>query len=92
MSNGTSIEYSKQFQFVGTIKKVATFASKGGGLMVELETGDKNIASEVVNAQGMACNFVVQVSAVRVGSGSVGEDQPELDGIGSEESEGEEEV
>ena len=89
MSEGTSIEYSKQFQFVGTIKKVATFASKGGGLMVELETGEKSIASDVVNAQGMACNIIVQVSAVRVGSGSVGEDQPDLDGIGEDGGEGE---
>jgi len=90
MSNETSIEYSHEFSLVGTIKKVSTFASKGGGLTVTIETGDKSKANDVVFAEGMACNVIVQVSAVKVDRGSVGEGQPDLDGIEGTEEDGEE--
>ncbi len=81
LPNGTSVVFSRQFGFAGTIKKTTTFATKGGGLTITLETGDKHKATEIIEAEGMACNIIIQVSSTKIDRGQIKPraNEPELD-------------
>ena len=47
---------------MGTIKKVTTFASKGGGLSILFETAERDKANDLVMAEGNVLKLTAQVS------------------------------
>jgi hypothetical protein len=65
--------YKSQVTFPGSIKKVETFSSKGGGIKVHIESSDLSHIMELAEAQDMACEIIVQVSAHKITDG----DDPE---------------
>ena len=57
-----AIEFISSFSMMGTIEKMATFNSKGGGLVVTVQTGEKDKAVDILAAKGNVLKITVQVS------------------------------
>ena len=57
-----AIEFISSFSMMGTIEKMATFNSKGGGLVVTVQTGENDKAVDILAAKGNVPKITVQVS------------------------------
>lgn len=57
-----AIEFISSFSMMGTIEKMATFNSKGGGLVVTVQTGENDKAVDILAAKGNVLKITVQVS------------------------------
>lgn len=74
-----AIEITSTFEFMGSIKKIETFTSKGGGLSIKMETGEVDKAIDLINAQGNALVVTIGVSKTKVDSSGNDDEQDELD-------------
>jgi hypothetical protein len=81
----TSVQITEEFEVMGTIKKTTTFASKGGGVIFQVEIGEKALAQKIINAEGAVCRFKIGVSAMRSG------DEDHGDELGFDDLDGEDE-
>lgn len=80
----SAIEFVSTFQFMGSIKKMETFSSKGGGLKFTVETGDKTTAADIIDAEGAVVRVTIEKSTAKA-SDPLGEEQGEgldFDGTG----------
>ena len=57
-----AIEFTQSFVIMGTIEKMETFNSKGGGLKVILQTGENDKAVDILTAKGNVCEITFRVS------------------------------
>ena len=57
-----AIEFISSFSMMGTIEKMATFNSKGGGLVVTVQTGENDKAVDILAAKGNVLKITVEVS------------------------------
>ena len=57
-----AIEFISSFSMMGTIEKMATFNSKGGGLVITVQTGENDKAVDILAAKGNVLKITVQVS------------------------------
>lgn len=73
-----AIEITSTFEFMGSIKKIETFTSKGGGLSIKMETGEVDKAIDLINAQGNALVVTIGVSKTKVDSAGNDDGQEEL--------------
>jgi len=58
----SAIEFKDSFYLIGTIEKMETFNSKGGGLKLVIQTSETDKAVDILNAKGNVCQFHVSVS------------------------------
>ena len=75
-----AIQFTSKFSFMGTIERFASFASKGGGLSLAVQTSDDAHLPEIARARGAAVRITVEVSASTPDTGYDG-DQLDFDGI-----------
>jgi hypothetical protein len=77
----TAIEFVSEYKFMGTIEKLETFNSKGGGLALKVQTGETDKAVDILTSKGNVLEFTVRVSKQRAASasGDDDDDQGELD-------------
>lgn len=61
-----SINFSESINMIGTIKSINTFASKGGGISIGVESSDLNVFSSLVYAKTNICRFVFKTIAIDV--------------------------
>lgn len=79
-TTATAIEISTRFSFTGTIQKIETFDSKGGGLKLIIQTGESERLLDLFNAKGNVIVFDAGVSKTKANAGSNDDDdQAELD-------------
>ena len=57
-----AIEFTQSFVIMGTIEKTETFRSKGGGLNIKIQTGEKDKANDLIIAEGNVCEITFRVS------------------------------
>jgi hypothetical protein len=69
---------------MGTIEKMETFNSKGGGLKLIIQTGEMDKAIDILNAKGNICQFSVNVSKQKSVDGG-DPDQLDFDEIDEED-------
>jgi len=74
----TAIEITSRFSFTGTIEKIETFNSKGGGLKLIIQTGEADKLLDIYNAKGNVIVFDCGVSNTKT-IGSDDEDAGQLD-------------
>lgn len=58
----SAIEFTSEFDMMATIKKVETFDSKGGGLLIKLETSEVEKVRDILAAKGNVLQITVKVS------------------------------
>lgn len=58
----TAIEFTSEFDMMGTIEKVETFNSKGGGLKLIIQTSEIEKATDILAAKGNVLQITVKVS------------------------------
>lgn len=76
----SAIEFVSEYKFMGTIQKLETFDSKGGGLAIKIQTGETDKAVDILTSKGNVLEFTVRVSKQRAStSASYDDDQEELD-------------
>ena len=80
-----SIQYTSRFQFMGTIEKVETFNSKGGGLTMKVQTGELEKAVELIGAKGKVLRVTVEISTQAAGEDPDDGDQLTFDEVGDDE-------
>ncbi len=79
-TTATAIEISTRFSFTGTIEKIETFNSKGGGLKLIIQTAEAERIIDLLNAKGNVIVFDAGVSKTKANAESYSdEDQAELD-------------
>lgn len=78
-TTATAIEISSRFSFTGTIEKIETFNSKGGGLKLIVQTSESERLLDLFNAKGNVIVFDAGVSKTRANAGSDDDGQGELD-------------
>ena len=79
-TTATAIEFVSEYKFMGTIQKLETFDSKGGGLAIKIQTGETDKAVDILTSKGNVLEFTVRVSKQRAStSASYDDDQEELD-------------
>lgn len=62
----SAIEFVSSFSMMGTIEKMATFNSKGGGLVVTLQTAENDKAVDILAAKGNVLKITIEVSKHKV--------------------------
>lgn len=77
--SATAIEFLSSFSFMGTIEKMETFNSKGGGLKIIVQTGELDKAIDILTAKGNVCQLEVKVSKQK--SIEPGDDDPAQEGL-----------
>ncbi len=56
-TTATAVEISSRFSFTGTIEKIETFNSKGGGLKLIVQTSESERLLDLFNAKGNVIVF-----------------------------------
>lgn len=78
--SASAIEFVSEYKFMGTIEKLETFNSKGGGLALKVQTSETDKAVDILTSKGNVLEFTVRVSKQRAStSASDDDDQNELD-------------
>ena len=77
-TTATAVEISTRFSFTGTIEKIETFNSKGGGLKLHIQTSEAERIIDLLNAKGNVIVFDAGVSKTKANAGSDDNDQEEL--------------
>jgi hypothetical protein len=78
-TTATAIEITSRFSFTGTIEKIETFNSKGGGLKLVVQTAESERLLDLYNAKGNVIVFDAGVSKTKANVESSDDDQGELD-------------
>ena len=73
-----AIEFVSSFQLMGSIKKMETFSSKGGGIKFIVETGEKDIARDLIDAEGAVVRVTIEKSTAKI-SDPLDDDQAGLE-------------
>lgn len=73
-----AVEFISNFQLMGSIKKMETFSSKGGGLKFIVETGDKNVAGDLIDAEGAVVRVTIEKSTAKIADPLGTEEQEEM--------------
>jgi hypothetical protein len=82
----TAVEISTRFAFTGTIEKIETFNSKGGGLKLVIQTSESDRLLDLYNAKGNVIVFDAGVSKTKANQIDGDDpDQLELDDINPDE-------
>lgn len=75
----SAIEFVSEYKFMGTIEKLETFNSKGGGLALKVQTGETEKAVDILTSKGNVLEFTVRVSKQKASSSEPDEDEGKLD-------------
>lgn len=82
----TAIEISSTFSFTGTIQKIETFDSKGGGLKLIIQTSESERLLDLFNAKGNVIVFDAGVSTQKsIGKNDDAGQLPLGEAVGDEE-------
>lgn len=75
------IEFTDEFSAIGTITKVETFTSKGGGLSIKLQLPNDHSLEigKIIDSIEKAMKITFQVSAKKLNAAGDEEEQGELD-------------
>ena len=74
-----AIEFTSEFAMMGTIKKMSTFDTKGGGLLLAVETSEIEKAPDILNAKGNVLEITIRVSKQKSIDAGSDDGQEELD-------------
>lgn len=79
--SASAIEFVSEYKFMGTIEKLETFNSKGGGLALKVQTSETDKAVDILTSKGNVLEFTVRVSKQRASTSASDDDddQNELD-------------
>jgi hypothetical protein len=70
----SAIEFVSEYKFMGTIEKLETFNSKGGGLALKVQTGETEKAVDILTSKGNVLEFTVRVSKMKASSSESDDD------------------